>query len=260
MENVGHIEIIVSGAKGNIPLSPDNYDIRDIMTILENAENLLFPGDKKNRPVISYKIEESSVKHTFKTTIQYIIGFNALLAQIGQSENIDFLELNTAKAIENIQQLAVKSGYRFSISTSVKNSNQLVLDKSTHFSRSESIWADAEFYFYGKVTNAGGKAKANIHLSTEEYGTLTINTPKDFLEKYESNLLYKTFGIWAKGKQHSGTGEIDPSSLSFLDLMDYEARYDEDYINSLRKKAKESWLGKVDPDKWLREIRGGYDA
>ena len=70
MEHVGHIEIVVSGAKGNIPLSPDTYDIRDIMGILENAENLLFPGDKKNRPVISYKIEEGSVKHILKTSIQ----------------------------------------------------------------------------------------------------------------------------------------------------------------------------------------------
>lgn len=47
MENIAHIEIVMSGRKGNIPLSPDTYDIRDIMTILENAENLLFPGDKK---------------------------------------------------------------------------------------------------------------------------------------------------------------------------------------------------------------------
>jgi hypothetical protein len=170
------------------------------------------------------------------------------------------LELNTAKAIENIQQLSLKSGFQFKISTSLENSNQLILDKSTHYFRSEAIWADAEFYFYGKVTNAGGKAKANIHLSTEDYGTLTIHTPIDFLENYEHNLLYRTFGVWAKGKQHSGTGEIDNSSLTFLDLIDYEARYDEDYLSSLRKKAKESWLGKVDPDQWLREIRGGYNA
>src|SRR5690606_11769479 len=225
-----------------------------------NAENMLFPGDKKNRPLISYNIKEGSVRHVLKTSMQYVIGFNAILAQINQSEKIDFLELNTAKAIENIQQLSYKSGYQYRIATSVENSNQLILDNTSHFFRSESVWADAEFYFYGKVTNAGGKAKANIHLYTEEYGTLTINTPKDFLENYESNLLYKTFGIWAKGKQHSGTGEMDTSSLTFLDLVDYEARYDDDYLSSLRKKAKESWLGKVDPDQWLREIRGGYDA
>lgn len=170
------------------------------------------------------------------------------------------MELNTAKAIENIQQLSIKSGYEFKISTSLATSNELILNKTTNFTRSESIWADAEFYFYGKIINAGGKAKANIHLSTVEYGTLTINTPKEFLEQYESNPLYKTFGVRAKGKQHSGTGEIDTSTLSFLELIDYEAKYDKDYLSSLRKKAKESWLGKVDSKKWLSEIRGGYDV
>jgi hypothetical protein len=79
VENSGFIEISINGSKGNLDLSPDNYDIRDIISILENAENLLFPGEKRERPNISYRIEEGSVKHIFKTSIQYIIGFNAII-------------------------------------------------------------------------------------------------------------------------------------------------------------------------------------
>ena len=72
MEKIGFIEIRITGSKGNLDLSPDNYDIREIISILENAENLLYPGDKRDRPNISYKIEEGSVKHILKTSIQYI--------------------------------------------------------------------------------------------------------------------------------------------------------------------------------------------
>jgi len=259
VENSGFIEISINGSKGNLDLSPDNYDIRDIISILENAENLLFPGEKRERPNISYRIEEGSVKHIFKTSIQYIIGFNAIIGQINTVKNIDFLELGTAKAFENIQHVATQRNFRFKIKTSLDNTNEINIDKTTKYYRTEAIWADAEFYFYGKVTNAGGKDKANIHLYTEERGTVRIQTPISFLEDYNENLLYKTFGIRATGKQHSETGEIDTSTLKFIEMIDYQPKYDEQYLKALREKAKKSWLNGINPDKWLKEIRGGYD-
>lgn len=259
MEKLGHIEIRISGFRGNQELSPDNYDIREIMAMLENAENLLFPHDKKERPVLSYKIEEGSVRHVFKTSIQFIIGFNAIIGQVGISQNIDFLDQPTAKAIENFQVMALKNELYFTLSTSVTGSNSLVIDRSTHFYRTESLWIDAEFYFYGKLTNAGGKEKANIHILTEELGTLRIETPIIFLEKYEENILYKTFGIRAVGKQHIETGEIDRSSLKFVELVDYHPDYEDYYLKSLREKAGNAWLYRTDPDEYLNEIRG-YDA
>ena len=261
MEKIGFIEIRITGSKGNLDLSPDNYDIRELIAMLENAENLLYPGDKKDRPTISYRIEEGSVKHIFKTSIQYIIGFNAVIGQINQVQNIDFLDIGTAKAFENIQDIAAKKNYTFSIKTSLDETNEVKVDRTTHFYRTEAIWADAEFYFYGKVTNAGGKDKANIHISTEELGTVRIQTPISFLEEYDENMLYKTFGIRATGKQHSETGEIDISTLKFVELVNYQPKYDEQSLKTLREKAKKSWLGTINnPDNWLREIRGGYEA
>ena len=260
MDKIGYIEIRITGSKGNLELSPENYDIREIIAILENAENLLFPGDKRERPNISYKIEEGSVKHILKTSIQFILGFNAIIGQVSQVQNIDFLDLNTAKAFENIQEIAAKKDYVFSIKTSLENTNEVKIDRTTSYQRTEAIWADAEFYFYGKVTNAGGKDKANIHVFTEELGTVRIQTPISFLEQYDENLLYKTFGIRATGKQHSETGEIDTSTLKFIGLIDYQPKYDEVYLRKLRDKAKTSWLGNINSDIWLREIRGGYNA
>lgn len=260
MEKIGFIEISITGSKGNLDLTPDNYDIREVISILENAENLLYPGDKRDRPTISYKIEEGSVKHILKTSIQHIIGFNAIIGQVSQMQSIDFLDLGTAKAFENIQDVAIKRNYFFSIKTSLNNTNEVKVDKSTRYYRTEAIWVDAEFYFYGKLTNAGGKDKANIHVFTEELGTLRIHTPISFLEKYDENLLYKTYGIRATGKQHSETGEIDTSTLQFIELVDYQPKYDEQYLKVLREKAKKSWLGSINPDNWLKEIRGGYDS
>lgn len=241
-------------------LSPDNYDIREIISMLESAENLLYPGDKRDRPTISYKIEEGSVKHIFKTSIQYIIGFNAVVGQINQSQNVDFLDLGTAKAFENIQDMAMRKGYVFTLKTSLENTHEIRIDPSTRFIRTEAIWADAEFYFYGKLTNAGGKDKANIHLHSEEHGSIRIQTPISFLEEYKENPLYKTFGVRATGKQHSETGEIDTSSLKFIELLNYQPKYDEQYLNELINKATGNWSAIKDKDAWLREIRGNYEA
>ncbi|MEA3448460.1 MAG: hypothetical protein U9Q98_08450 [Bacteroidota bacterium] len=260
MEKIGYIEISITGSKGNLDLSPDNYDIKEIISILENAEKLLYPGEKRDRPTISYKIEEGSVKHILKTSIQYIIGFNAIIGQINQVQNIDFLDVSTAKAFENIQSVAIKRNYAFNIKTSLDNTNELKVDKTTQYIRTEAIWVEAEFYFYGKVTNAGGKDKANIHIVTDELGTVRIQTPISFLEQYDENLLYKAFGIRTIGKQDSETGEVDASTLRFIELVDYQAKYDEQYLKRLRDKAKKSWLSNIEPETWLKNIRGGYDA
>jgi hypothetical protein len=258
MEKLGNIEISIEGRRGNINLSPDNYDIKEIKTILENIENLLFPSEKKDRPVISYQITEGSVKHIFKTSMQYIIGFNAIIGQVNQLNNIDFLYAPTASAFEDIQEHAIKNDFVFTISTSVENSNTLKIDKTTKYFRTEALWLDAEFYFYGKITNMGGKDKANIHLVTDELGTLIIQTPKEEIEKIENNPLYKTFGVRAVGKQHSETGEIDVHSLKYLELIAYQPKYDIDYLKNLRIKATNSWLKNIKSDEWLSEIRGSY--
>jgi hypothetical protein len=259
LEKIGYIEIRISGSKGNIPLTPDNYDIREIIGILESAERLLFPGDKRERPIVSYKIEEGSVRHIFKTTIQYIVGFNAVLGMLTQGQNIDLLDAPTARAFEEFQQTAQKKNYTFTISTSLENTSHLNIDRTTRFIRNEAVWAEAEFYFYGKVTNAGGKDKANIHIVTEELGTVRIETPISFLEKKEENLLYRSFGIRATGRQHSETGEIDTATIKFVELIDYNPKYDEIYLQTLRTRAKNTWKG-IDTENWLRDLRGGYDS
>ncbi len=259
MEKIGYIEIVIKGSIGNIQLNPDNYDIKEIISVLESAENLLFPSDKKERPIISYKIEEGSVKHLFKTSIQYIIGFNAILGQINELNNIDFLDVPTAKAIEHFQENAKKKNFTFEIKTSIDKSNEFIINKETNFYRSEAVWADAEFYFYGKLTNAGGKDRANIHVATTEYGSLIVQTPISFLESYNENLLYKIFGVRAKGKQNSETGEIDKSTLKFIELIEYQPDYDEQYLKRLRDKAKKNWLSSIKPESWLSEVRGGHE-
>ena len=70
MENKSHIEIHITGKKGQLSLSPDTYDISELRSLLDRAEQLLFPTiERKNRPIVSYEIQDGSVRHIFKTSI-----------------------------------------------------------------------------------------------------------------------------------------------------------------------------------------------
>jgi hypothetical protein len=259
MEKIGEIEIRVIGKSGNQELSPENYDIKHIASILQHVEDLLYPNTKKDRPIITYDIQDGSVRHLFKTTIQAVIGFSAVLSQVQANESIDFLELKTARAIESIQNLSRQKDYEFQIKTSLSDHYELTINPSTKFFKTENLWVDAEFYFYGILKDAGGKSKANIHLDTDDYGYLSIETGEEFLKEREENLLYKQFGVRASGKQNVETGEIDTKSLTLIELIDYQPKFDNDYLHSLIKKAKKSWKN-IHPDEWLFNLRGGYEA
>lgn len=259
MEKIGSIEIRVSGTKGKIVLSPDNYDVKEIISMLQNVEDLLYPTNKKERPVISYNIEEGSVRHVFKTSIQAIIGFSAILVQINKLDSIDFLDLKTAQAIESIQTLSYQKDFEFEIKPSFDDSPVLKINSSTNFFRTENVWVDADLYFYGTLTDAGGKSKANIHLDTEDFGLITIDTQKSFLKDQDENLLYRKFGVRVAGKQNIQTGEIDRSSLKLIEFVDFSPKYDDKYLKGLILKAKGNWKN-IDPDLWIDQIRGEYGA
>lgn len=258
MDKIGFIQIRISGSNGNLELNKENFDIKDIRELMENVEKLLFPDGNRNRPLISYSIESGSVSNVFKTLVQFVIGFNAIIGKVEELKDINFLDLNTSRAIEKFQTDAIKNNYNYEISTSLDNTNKLIINNSTNYFLTQKNLVEAEFYFYGKLTNAGGKDKANIHILTEDYGTLRIQTPKLFLEEYEQNLLYKTFGIRVSGLQDLQTGEIDNSSLKFIELVDYKPKYNEEYLNTLINKASNSWSKIDNKEKWLSEIRGRY--
>ena len=254
MDERGPIEIRVSGSKGNLQLSPDNYDIRDIAAMFEIVENLIAPGSKKQRPEISYTIEEGSVRHIFKTGFQAVITITAILSSLSDPRNIDKLELPTARAIEKLQQEARAKHYSYSFSTSQYEGELLQITPETNFRRSEDVWVDAEVYLYGELTDAGGKERSNIHLDTKEYGIIKIDVDKDYLRNQKENLLYKEFGVRANGRQSVLTGEIDFNSLKLIDIHGYKPVFDKEYLSGLIAKASKSWKG-VDVDQFMSEIR-----
>jgi len=253
------ITIRVTGKIGQKDISPDLFDISEIKKLINDFENMLFPGSKKGRPHISYRIEEGSVENIFTTTRQEVVGFNALLNDVSTHNSIDLLEHKSALAFESLQKNSDETNLSYEITTSVsEDTTPFIISPKTTWKRTEETWVEAEFYVYGEITDAGGKNSSNIHVDTKEFGVLTIATDKFTLKEKEENILYRTYGVRVKGKQHLQTGEMDTKSLHLIELIDIQKKYDSDYLESLIEKATPRWKG-IDADEWLGELRGDYE-
>jgi len=104
MEPIAEIEIKIEGSVGALKLAPELVDINEICEILTEASHLFFPTEKRaQRPLISYELSEGSVLHRFRTLTQSVIGFGAVILQISEVGQIDFLHECSAVAIENFQ-------------------------------------------------------------------------------------------------------------------------------------------------------------
>lgn len=248
----------ISGKYGNEELTPSNFDIAQIRVLFDELEALLYPGKKqKDRPVITYEMRTGSVINVFKTSLQQVLAFSAILGVIEMDGgSIDRLENNSARAIENLQSFARRYDYDIEIGTSDNPARRLKVTPHTNYIRHENIMVDVEAYYYGTLIDAGGKDKANIHLDTKEAGVLIIKSDKGYLSDYKGNPLYRKFGVRVCAKQNIVTGDIDKSSFTLIELIDYQAQFDEDYLNSLISKTTPKWNG-VDADTWLANLRGG---
>lgn len=254
MEKSESIQIEIHGDVEK-EVTPENFDIRDIAKFFEIVENLLFPENKKNRPIISYSIQSGSVKQIFTTRKEVIEKFTNNCKQIQSKKNLDGLDSKFVEAFQSLQKYSEKYGSIIKIQSSIDKDFIFQIDKTSNYLYNEDIWVNSEFYFYGKIIKAGGKENTIIEIQTDKE-IFKIQTPVDFFSKLKENIIYtKTYGIRAVGKQNLNTGEIDKSSFRFVELINYDPTADEDYLKNLRKKAK-TWLVQINPDSWLREIRG----
>ncbi|MDE5806290.1 MAG: hypothetical protein K2H58_08570 [Paramuribaculum sp.] len=256
MDELGKIEIRVIGRMGNAPLSPENFDIREIKSLFDVVETLLYPNQKNGRAPITYSLESGSVRNIFRTTCQSAAAFIAVVSLVQKSGSLEGLEIPTARALQEVQRSAIKNNFIYEFGTPDDEVPALTISKDTSYHINENLWADAEFYFYGVLISAGGKDKTNIHLHTKDNGILTIATEKEFLQGLEKNVLYKHFMVRAVGRQNLLSGELDTSSLQLLELSAYDPTYNDQYLGNLIKKASPKWANIGDPDKWVSEIRG----
>lgn len=256
MQNQGQVIIHIDGKYGAEPLTPDNYDITLMRDVLEYASAMLDLDKKKDRSVVTFHVENGSVKNVFTVSKQKAVEFASILTLMLSTTNpLDALEPKTAIAFENFQRFAVQNNLSLGIHSSENEQSVVIITPETELRRTESLWVDAEVYYYGTLIDAGGKNKSNIHLDTKD-GAVKIDADKEYLVNYPGNPLYRKYGVVAVAKQNIITGAIDSSSLELKELIEFEPKFDMDYLKQKIEASTPIWSG-VDVDEYLHEIRGG---
>jgi hypothetical protein len=103
--------------------------------------------------------------------------------------------------------------------------------KTNDFYNKEN-WIENILYFYGKITDAGGKRKINIHINDEKYGYLTIDCKKKDLQKNNWKL-YQKIGIEAKVLQNAKNPH-EIKSAELIRFLTFEKKTTDEELENLK--------------------------
>jgi len=251
VEEQGYIEIRVTNRENS--LSPKDVDINEIKDFISDVESFLYPNrtEKRNRPHISYDIEEGSAKHKFFLPITAVILFNGLTTEIQNRSNLDFLDYKRQSIIDKFQKRASKQGYKLEFNSSMSDNSTLIIDESTNFVMIAPTYFESEFYLYGEIYQEGGK-NPNLHISTSKYGNITVSATKEQIMNGEKKT-YKPYGIKVKGKKN-----LDDQSLSdlvLLEFIQYKPVFNKSLLDKVIDRASENLSKISNVDAWLNDIK-----
>lgn len=257
MEEKGYIEVKIDGLVNNKQLSSIDIDIAEIKEIISDVETFLYPtrAEKAERPHISYKLEEGSVRNLFYLPISGVLLFNGLTSEINTRGNVDFLDNKRAEIIDKFQRKAKERNFEISFYSSSNSKPLLKINQKTQYFKIAATFIESEFVLYGKVNEEGGN-NPNFHLLTKEYGKIVISATEEQLLEGEKRL-FKIYGVRVKGKQNLVDGK--PFDLNLIEYITYNPNYDENKLDLLIKRASIIWNTIPNVDSWLNEIRGGVN-
>ena len=254
------IELKVEGFRDGKELSPKLLDIDEVVTLLSNARDFLFPEKTQQRPRTSVSLEEGSVLIKLLVNTAIAVQSQALLQELNSSHDLGLLKPKQVEAIKQIHNFISKEGFTVQFGLSEKLNEGLFINNKTEWKYPVEYWVDEELYIIGEITDVGGKTNPNVHIDTEEFGVLTVSSDKQILGDDDKNRLYKKQQLRIQIKRNLNTREYDKKSASLIEFIDFdEESSPDDYLTNLIEKSTPYWNKISDPKQWLENVRG-YDG
>ncbi|MDX1942469.1 MAG: hypothetical protein SFU99_18035 [Saprospiraceae bacterium] len=259
MEKQKSIVFSLSGQIDGRLIKPDNIDINELVEFLDEVKVFILSDKnipKKDRTPITLKIEEGSLNIIVSLAMSFAVHIEADLELLKKTQRLQIANSKRAEIIEKWQQRTYKNeSIEIKIVSPGDTFGEIIIDKnSKYFKMPDQEWLETELYLYGEIKDWGGIATSNIHIQTEEYQNITIDTPADVIKNEKENRVYKPAAIKVKALQNIYTGQI--KDVKFLDFISYSPTYNEDELNTLIQKGSKAWRGVEDTTKWLRKLRG----
>jgi len=236
---------------GNVDILTLHQFMGDVITLIQGDHNR---SDFINAPV---EITDGSVKiRSFLSTIL----LSSLLSDIEHlksSRDLDAISPKRAEVFSKWGKKAqsIKSKFEYSLMAEhvdLEDRKLFLINAESGFRhRQKDLWVKAEKYLTGKVVDAGGKNKPNIHLVLPSGVTVMIGATEQQLKGQPYIYENMTFNVSAK--EHLKTGEIKDAVL--LDAVEASKEIDEDELKLLWSKGEEAWKDVESANQWVESLR-----
>lgn len=252
MATEGHIDFIVRGKIGDIPISPDAIELGLFQSFADDVATILksIPDLKKNTIVVA--VEEGSFK--LKTFLAALAVNTMTVDAATLNQTNDLSSINSVRS-KIIESWAKKSKANPTLEFEIRpNGNDgIKIDNNNNFKKDESYWVQSELYLYGMFNDLGGMNKPNIHFTTDKQNNILINCKFEDLQNETKNRVYQAGGVRVLAKQNLNTGEI--KDASFVAFVEYTPSYNEEELLETIKRGSEAWQDVPDHVEWVRNLR-----
>lgn len=239
---------------GEREVTLDSFSLAAWQTVIDTGKGLLCDASADANGIFMHP-ETGSVKAVFLGPVAAVAAAGSFLAAASAGQSLDGFPQRKVNALRGLQGMAVAEKYSIDIEAQDVPGGTLHLDAGTAASAQKITWYEDEINIYGKIIDAGGSPRPNIHLEVEGKGRVKIAISKELLEKEERNLLYRWVGVQTTLRRSLADHSWDPESLRAVRLLPYKPGWRPGEVEALIGRLEKTWRG-VNADQWLAEVRG----
>lgn len=242
----------------NIKISqmhPHELDIQDLKDFLDAASKIMRPERKDKSETVSLDIVDNCITLKLATSSDRLTrNLQDRLISVKETRNLSIHPKPFRDGIFKLRDLASRIKQPISLGTSLAELDQIfLLDADTFLADNETNWFKTELYVYGNIRNAGG-ANPNIHIETDYYGLLIVDTPRKILETLEENILYHELGLHVEAEQNI-EGQIKDKRARFIDFLDYAPEESTLLEDLSAGRHQKDWADISNAVDWVRSLR-----
>lgn len=231
-------------------ISLDNLSLPLLKTQMECIYELLSNDDsiKKDARI---SLEEGSLKTLL---ILPVAIWSGLCADIEKYSIGDYSSISVPKRKKALDKL-VRSSNVGSCNLSILSDDKEIYNSSTAITpRKQDIEVELEMDIEGKVLEAGGRGRPNIHVEGQNGKKYTITTSQAQIAELEKNILYHNVLLLVSYKYNIQTKASRDYRLK--KIIDDGDSIKADELKVLIKQESAKWKNITDPALWLTELRG----
>ena len=237
-------------------ISPQTLDIRRAHEFLGEVKEFIFAD--KNIPTagvhIPFQYAEGSarfiaeVPENFVPTIEHDL--NGLMEK---GEKFEFAVPKRSAVLQKWRQNCQRNpGIEYGIGT--VDTQLSCINQETRLPNPVNQPYQSELYLFGRIMEWGGVSTSNIHIKTEEYGTVLVTIEPQLLAQEETNRVYHEATIRVLATQNLLTGEI--LKAEFLEFADYAPGKKPEVLAAAIKIGTLKWSDVPNAAEWVRDLRG----